>query len=231
MRPFDGEPLERIRVALRKRQPGTAARRRAPQDRVHEPGGAAPCGARQADARVDGGVRGHAIEEEQLVEPEAQRGAHRRVEACERHAHEAGQVVVEPALPGERAVDELRRERAVGAGEAGAGEPVGEEHVGERVRRLDADEDLVREAARVAAGGYPSPRHVPGASRLPGDERGGGESAAALELHLEQAERPGPGRDDDAVGARRRATVPGVRRGRPARAPPGAPSGAVRRAS
>src|SRR5205823_7589167 len=109
--------------------PGAAGVCGAPEDRVHEARGAASPG--QPDAAVDRRVGGHAVQEEQLVEPEPQRRAHRRVELLERPAYEPAEVMVETTLPGEGPVDEPGRERVVGRGERRARETIGEEHVGE----------------------------------------------------------------------------------------------------
>src|SRR6185437_1366179 len=74
--------------------------------------------------------------------------------------------VVDVTLLGEGAVYETREERVVDRRDRRRGEPVRDEHVGERVRLFDAEEDRVRDRARVRAG-YALPRHVPRATGCP----------------------------------------------------------------
>src|SRR5262249_58705064 len=70
----------------------------------------------------------------------------------------------EPALPGERPIDQLGGEGAVGGRERGAGEAPCEQHVRERGRRLDADENVLGDAAGIPGG---HPNRVPGGSGWP----------------------------------------------------------------
>src|SRR5204862_6884594 len=89
MRRLDREAGDRIRGEVRER-PGLD--RGATQHRVHEPAGAP---AREPNAGVNGGVRGDAGEERELIEAETEGGANRRVEAPGRRLQETAQTGVE----------------------------------------------------------------------------------------------------------------------------------------
>src|SRR5436309_2147351 len=60
----------------------------AAEDGIHEPGGSAAACPGETHARVDGGVRRDAVEEEELVEAQPERRADRRVQPLERRPHE-----------------------------------------------------------------------------------------------------------------------------------------------
>ena len=99
---------------------------------------------------------------------ETERGADGWIETIDGPvAQEMRQVEVEAALPGERPVDEAGRERVLARRKRGIGEPMREQDVGKRVRRLDAQQDFECEAARAAGAGQPAPRHVPGGTGWP----------------------------------------------------------------
>jgi len=153
MRPLDRHAPERVGRRVGQRQAVAARGRRASQHRVHQPDGRAPRAPDEADARVDRRICGDTLEEEELVEAEPERRVHRRLEARERRADEAGEVMVEPALPRERAVDEARGERRIGGAQARGPQALRKEDVGERVGGRDAHEHLVRQAARVRSAG------------------------------------------------------------------------------
>ena len=99
----------------------------------------------RVDGRRDRGVRRRVVQE--LVRAEAQRGAHRRVEAVERTLHHVPEQVVEPALRAHGAVDEVGGEGAVAVGEVGLRQHRGQHDV--RVRAvLDPDERVEGDDAR-----------------------------------------------------------------------------------
>ena len=160
VRPLDGEPVHRVRSLLGKREAFAPEACRAPQHRVHQ--AASPAG--EPHAGVDGGVRRNPIEEEELVQPHAQRGPNRRIERGDRPVHQLREMTIEPALPGERAVDQLGGEGAVLDRERRAGEAACQQHVRVRRRGLDADEHVLGDAAGIPGG---HPNRVPGGSGWP----------------------------------------------------------------
>jgi hypothetical protein len=99
------------------RQAGALARRPA-QDGVHQPvpAAAAALELRELDALGDGRVVGHAVEEQQLEEAEAQGRGDGRVEAVD-GPRERGDVVVERPEALDGAEGELAREGPLAAGE------------------------------------------------------------------------------------------------------------------
>ena len=99
------------------RQGGQLAARGAPQDRVDELVPAAAPALGELDALADGGVRGDAVEEDELVEPEPQRRERLGIELV-RRARELLDVMVERELALHRAVGELHRQRPLARVEA-----------------------------------------------------------------------------------------------------------------
>src|SRR5438876_4052947 len=168
VRPFDGEARDRVGIGRRQRQAASAERGGAAEDRVDEPAGPGTRHAGEPHARVDRRVCGDAVEKQQLVEAETKGRPDGRIETLDGDvADERAKVKVEAALPRERPVDEAGRERVLARRERGIGEPMREQDVGKRVRRLDAQQDFECEAARAAGAGQPAPRHVPGGTGWP----------------------------------------------------------------
>ena len=150
-------------------------------------------------------------------------------------------MMVEPALPCERAVDEIggqRRDR----GADSATDRAGQQHVGERVRRLDAQEHVVRDRSRVgtarglhAAWRGPAPAsHHPDLAPDGGHAPSGTISVAQPGARVSRARAPwdrttrsgraGPRRRQSGDRARRRPSRPGYPRRSPTVRPAGRPS-------
>ena len=96
-----------------------ALARGAAQDGVHETVAAAPVALGELHGVGDHGAVGRAVQVEQLVEPQPQRGQQRRVELCGRPLGEPLDQVVERAAPLHGPVEEAHREGTV-AGVQGA---------------------------------------------------------------------------------------------------------------
>ena len=228
VRPLDGEPVERIGRGIgraTRSRPSRAARRSTAFTRPAAP---RPLPTREPHAGVDRGVRRHAIEEQR-----AGRGPSRSAARTGGSSRASGprtsrrQVMVQPALPREGAVDQLGGERAIGAAQGCRGA----RRAARRRTRLSSRRARGRRARRRARRARASPAEACSRRQaVAGEERRRIEPPLALELHVEQPQRAVARRDVDAAW-RRGDTVPGVAGSAPrARAPRGAPSAACRRA-
>ena len=149
MRPLDRQAGDGIGAHVGERQILGACGGRSPEHRVHQARGARsppPC---QTHAGVDRGVGGHPVEEEELEEAQAKRHQHRRVERLPSRVQQLLQVMVEPPLPGEGAVDQAGDEGSVLLAERAGRQAVREQDVGKRVGALDSQQDLVRQRPGV----------------------------------------------------------------------------------
>ncbi len=189
-------PGERIAAGSgRQGQPIARARDR-PQHAVDETAraGLAPS-PHQRHRVVDHGRGGHALEEEQLEQAQAQDLEDDARRACRGCADRLLQVEVEPRAPPQRADDDRGGQRAV----ALVGQLVARarEHVGQ-VRRPPT-----RSTARRAPPGVRARSSQDGAGRdrVAGKKLARRHRALALRFHGQQLHRAMAGRDDEAVAA------------------------------
>jgi hypothetical protein len=119
------------------------------------------------DRAVDGGVWRHAVEEAELIKADSQDVRQRPVEGFDAATRERRDRVVQTKTPGKNAVDDSRRERAIGLSERGVVELSPELDVGAR-SPVDPLEHRERESARVHYGARAGEH---GAGLRPGNNR------------------------------------------------------------
>ena len=150
--PQGGDPV-RVGVAQRglrgrplgqRGDPAGGHRRRAAQDGVDELGAARRLVLDELDGVADDGVGGHAVQERELVEPEAQRGADGRVEPLDGPLGQLLRERVQRGLALDGAVGEPGGQRAVAAVQPAAPRLAVERAIGPRVLLEDAPDDCKR---------------------------------------------------------------------------------------
>src|SRR5262245_59629279 len=93
--PLDSEPRDRVARRVGQREGSRSLAQHPAQDGVDEARGTSPASPRETDARIHGRIGRHAVEEQELVEPEPQRRPRAGIELREWTVYELAQVVIE----------------------------------------------------------------------------------------------------------------------------------------